>query len=74
MVAAIMGAYYATTLGLGAYLAGLLGTFAERWGQGVYFLIVGAATGVAALIAVLIGSPLRSLAASAGAALHSRTG
>jgi POT family proton-dependent oligopeptide transporter len=74
MVAAIMGAYYATTLGLGAYLAGLLGTFAERWGQGLYFLIVGAATAVAALIAVLIGAPLRSAAASAGAALNSRTG
>jgi POT family proton-dependent oligopeptide transporter len=73
MVAAIMGAYYATTLGLGAYLAGVLGTFAERWGEGQYFLIVGVATAVAALIALLIGSPLRSLAASAGVALHTRT-
>lgn len=74
MVAAIMGAFYATTLGLGAYLGGVLGTFAERWGEGRYFLIVGAATGVAALIAVLIGSPLRSLAASGGVALNTRTG
>ncbi len=75
MVAAIMGAFYATTLGLGAYLGGLLGTFAERWGgEGSYFLIVGAATGLAALIAVLIGSPLRSVAASAGVALNTRTG
>jgi proton-dependent oligopeptide transporter, POT family len=73
MVAAVMGAYYATTLGLGAYLAGVLGTFAERWGQGQYFLIVGGATALTALVSVLIGGPLRALAAADGVALHSPT-
>ena len=72
MVAAVMGAFYATTLGLGAYLSGWLGTFAERWGQGPYFLALGLGTAAAAVLAVLIGSPLRSLAASGGVALRTR--
>jgi POT family proton-dependent oligopeptide transporter len=74
MVAAIMGAFYAATLGLGAYLAGWIGTFAESWGQGRFFLIMGLATAVAALFALLIGYPLRALAAANGVPLHSRTG
>ena len=74
MVAAIMGAFYATTLGLGAYLAGWLGTFAEQWGAGRYFLILGSATAAAAIIALVIRTPLRTLAAGSGVALHVRTG
>ena len=74
MVAAVMGAFYATTLGLGAYLAGWLGTFAERWGEGRYFLVLGLGTVAAAIVALLIGSQLRSLAASNGVVLRSRSG
>jgi POT family proton-dependent oligopeptide transporter len=74
MVAAIMGAFYATTLGLGAYLAGWLGTYAARWGEARYFLVLGCATAAAAIATVLIGPPLRSLAASSGAALRAGSG
>jgi hypothetical protein len=74
MVAAVMGAFYATTLGLGAYLAAWLGTFAERWGEGRYFLVLGLGTVAAAIVALLIGSQLRSLAASNGVVLRSRSG
>ncbi|HVO47920.1 MAG TPA: MFS transporter [Steroidobacteraceae bacterium] len=74
IVAAVMGAYYATTLGLGAYLAGVLGTLAERWGEGLYFLVVGSATLAVAVMAVLIRPALRSLAESAGVELDSHTG
>ncbi len=73
MVAAIMGAFYAMTLGLGAYLAGWLGTFAQPWGEGRFFLALGLATAAAAMAAVLLRSPLRSLAASRGVTLYSRT-
>ena len=73
-VAAVMGAFYASTLGLGAYLAGWLGTFAERLGNDRYFLILGAATAGIALVALAVGAPMRSLAASSGAALDARPG
>lgn len=73
IVAAVMGAFYATTLGLGGYLAGWLGTFAEALGQGRYFLILGVATAAAALLALLIRGGLRSLAAANGVDLYSRT-
>jgi POT family proton-dependent oligopeptide transporter len=69
---AVMGAFYATTLGLGAYLAGVLGRFAEPLGEGHYFLVFGLVTGAAAVIALLIGRPLRSMAAATGAALRVR--
>jgi POT family proton-dependent oligopeptide transporter len=72
--AAVMGAFYASTLGLGAYLAGMLGRFAQPLGEGRYFLVFGVVTAAAALVALLIGSPLRRLAASSGAALRVRTG
>jgi len=70
MVAAIMGAFYALTLGLGAYLAGWLGTFAERLGYGRYFLLLGLGTLGFAVLALLSGPQLRSLAARHGAALE----
>lgn len=73
-VAAVMGAFYATTLGLGAYLAGVIGRFAEPWGEGRYFLIFGLVTAAAAIVALLIGRPLRSMAAASGAALRVRSG
>jgi POT family proton-dependent oligopeptide transporter len=73
MVAAVMGAFYALTLGLGAYLAGWLGTFAERLGYGRYFFLLGLGTLGSALFALLIGPWLRALAASNGAALEART-
>lgn len=73
IVAAVMGAFYAATLGLGGYLAGWLGTFAEPWGQGRYFLILTAATVVAAVLALAIRGGLRSLAAANGVDLYSRT-
>jgi proton-dependent oligopeptide transporter, POT family len=72
--AAVMGAFYASTLGLGAYLAGMLGRFAERLGEGRYFLVFGCVTAGAALVALLIGAPLRRLAAASGAALRVRSG
>jgi proton-dependent oligopeptide transporter, POT family len=72
--AAVMGAFYASTLGLGAYLAGWFGRFAQPWGEGHYFLLLGVVTASAAVVALLIGRPLRRLAASAGAALRVRTG
>src|SRR5258708_1298174 len=70
MVAAIMGAFYAMTLGLGAYLAGWLGTFAEPWGQGRFFLALGAATAAAAVAAGPLRSPLRAPAASRRGTLY----
>jgi len=73
MVAAIMGAYYASTLGLGAYLAGWLGTFDERLGDARYFLLMGAATAAIAFAALALGAPLRALAASCGAALKAQS-
>jgi POT family proton-dependent oligopeptide transporter len=72
--AAVMGAFYASTLGLGAYLAGMLGRFAQAFGEGRYFLVFGVVTAAAAVVALLIGTPLRRLAASSGAALRVRTG
>jgi dipeptide/tripeptide permease len=72
--AAVMGAFYASTLGLGAYLAGMLGRFAERLGEGQYFLVFGCVTAGAAVVALLIGAPLRRLAAASGAALRVRSG
>jgi POT family proton-dependent oligopeptide transporter len=71
--AAVMGAFYASTLGLGAYLAGMLGRFAERLGEGQYFLVFGCVTAGAAVVALLIGGPLRRLAAASGAALRVRS-
>jgi POT family proton-dependent oligopeptide transporter len=72
--AAVMGAFYASTLGLGAYLAGWMGRFAQPWGEGRYFLLLGVVALGAALVALLIGAPLRRLAVSTGAALRVRTG
>jgi POT family proton-dependent oligopeptide transporter len=72
-VAAVMGAFYASTLGLGAYLAGWLGTFAERLGNDRYFLTLGAVTAGIALASFAMRAPMRSLAASSGAALEART-
>jgi len=72
--AAVMGAFYASTLGLGAYLAGWFGRFAQPWGEGHYFLLLGVVTAGAAVVALLIGAPLRRLAASSGAALRVRSG
>lgn len=72
--AAVMGAFYASTLGLGAYLAGWMGRFAQPWGEGRYFLLLGVVTAGAAVVALLIGPWLRRLAASCGAALRVRTG
>jgi dipeptide/tripeptide permease len=73
-VAAVMGAFYALTLGLGAYLAGWLGTFAEQLGNDRYFLTLGLVTAIIALASLTLGAPIRSLAASSGAALEARTG
>jgi POT family proton-dependent oligopeptide transporter len=73
-VAAVMGAFYASTLGLGAYLAGMLGRFAQTLGEGRYFLVLGLVTAGAAVVALLIGPSLRSLAAASGAALRVRSG
>jgi len=71
---AVMGAFYASTLGLGAYLAGVLGRFAQPWGEGHYFLVFGLVTAAAAIVALLIGRPLRQMAAASGAALRVRSG
>ncbi|HEY0767340.1 MAG TPA: MFS transporter [Steroidobacteraceae bacterium] len=73
MVAAVMGAFYAATLGSGGYLAGWLGTFAEPWGQGRFFLALSAATAAAAFVALLIRGGLRALAVANGVDLYSRT-
>ena len=72
--AAVMGAFYALTLGSGAYLAGMLGRFAQPLGEQRYFLLISAVTAGAAVVALLIGPSLRRLAASSGAALRVRTG
>jgi POT family proton-dependent oligopeptide transporter len=72
--AAVMGAFYASTLGLGAYLAGWMGRFAQPWGEGRYFLLLSVVAAGAAVVALLIGPWLRRLAASSGAALRVRTG
>jgi POT family proton-dependent oligopeptide transporter len=72
--AAVMGAFYASTLGLGAYLAGWIGRFAQPWGEGRYFLLLSVFTVVAAVVALLVAPWLRRLAASSGAALRVRTG
>jgi proton-dependent oligopeptide transporter, POT family len=70
LVAAVMGAFYACTLGLGGYLAGLTGRYAQRWGDERFFLVLAVVTAIAALLAVLIGPHLRELAASKGIALN----
>jgi proton-dependent oligopeptide transporter, POT family len=70
IVAAIMGAFYALTLGLGAYLAGWLGTFAERLGYGRFFFLLGLGTLGFAVLALLSGPRLRAVAARHGAALE----
>jgi POT family proton-dependent oligopeptide transporter len=72
-VAAVMGAFYACTLGLGGYLGGVTGTFAQRWGDGRFFLSLGMATAMVALAAVLIAPALRVQAASRGVALNITT-
>jgi proton-dependent oligopeptide transporter, POT family len=73
IVSAVMGAFYAMTLGLGGYLAGQVGTFAEHVGQGRYFLVLGGATAAAGLVALLVRPGLRALAASKSIDLYSRT-
>ena len=73
IVSAVMGAFYAMTLGLGGYLAGQVGTFAEHWGQGRYFLVLGVATAAAGLVALLVRPGLRALAATRSIDLYSRT-
>lgn len=73
IVSAVMGAFYAMTLGLGGYLAGQVGTFAEHLGQGRYFLVLGIATAAAGLVALLIRPGLRALAARKSIDLYSRT-
>jgi POT family proton-dependent oligopeptide transporter len=73
VVAAVMGAFYAVTLGLGGYLAGWLGTFAEGLGQGRFFLVLAIATAGAAVIALLIRPGLHSLAAANRLELDART-
>jgi proton-dependent oligopeptide transporter, POT family len=70
MVAAIMGAFYALTLGLGAYLAGWLGTFAEHLGYGRYFFLLGIGTLGFATLALFIGPRLRAVADRHGAKLE----
>jgi proton-dependent oligopeptide transporter, POT family len=69
LVAAVMGAFYAATLGLGGYLAGWTGTFAERLGDFRFFLTVASGTAIAAFLAVLIRPSLRTMAASNGVVL-----
>jgi proton-dependent oligopeptide transporter, POT family len=66
VVAAVMGAFYAGTLGLGGYLAGWLGSFAEPLGQSRFFLVLGLATAATAGIALAIRPALRSLAMAKG--------
>ena len=73
IVSAVMGAFYAMTLGLGGYLAGQVGTFAESLGQGRYFLVLGVATAAAGLVALLVRPGLRALAATRSIDLYSRT-
>jgi len=73
IVSAVMGAFYAMTLGLGGYLAGQVGTFAEHLGQGRYFLVLGVATAAAGLVALLVRPGLRALAARKSIDLYSRT-
>ena len=73
IVSAVMGAFYAMTLGLGGYLAGQVGTFAEHLGQGRYFLVLGVATAAAGLVALLVRPALRALAATNSIDLYSRT-
>jgi len=73
IVSAVMGAFYAMTLGLGGYLGGQVGTFAAHMGQGRYFLVLGIATAAAGLVALLVRPGLRALAASSSIDLYSRT-
>jgi POT family proton-dependent oligopeptide transporter len=73
LVAAVMGAFYACTLGLGGYLGGLTGSYAQRWGDDRFFFTLAVATSIAALVALFIGPSLRALAASKGVALNAPT-
>lgn len=70
IVAAVMGAFYALTLGLGGYLAGWLGRYAVPMGDAHYFLTLAAVTAAVAIAAVAVGPALRALAAASGAALR----
>jgi len=69
MLAGIMGAYYAATLGLGGYMAGRLGALAEPLGAGRFFLFLGLATALAAVFALIVRRRLLAMATNAGAAL-----
>jgi len=67
--AAIMGIYYAATLGIGGYIAGYLGRFALVFGYGRYFLVLGLATLFSALAAIVCSRPLFQLTARQGISL-----
>jgi POT family proton-dependent oligopeptide transporter len=62
IVAAVMGAFYACTLGLGGYLAGWVGTLAQRWGDARFFLVLGGVTALTGLGAVALRPLLRRAA------------
>jgi POT family proton-dependent oligopeptide transporter len=64
--AATMGAFYAATLGLGAYAAGSMGPLSEAMGAGRYYLALAVVTGLAAAAALVVRRPLKAAAAAAG--------
>ncbi len=73
IVAAVMGGFYAITLGLGGYAAGWLGQFASDLGNAAYFTYLGLATLVAASVALLLRPKLLAIAVASGTSL-SRSG
>lgn len=65
--AAVVGGYYAATLGLGGYLAGAIGRSAAGIGYTAFFMILGGATLAAALFALLIAPALGRMLKRGGA-------
>ena len=73
LVAAVMGGFYALTLGLGGYAAGWLGQFAVTLGNAPFFAGLSVVMIGAAVAALLLRKTLMRVAAIYGADLSSAT-
>jgi len=66
IVAAVMGAFYATTLGLGGYIAAWIGQFSNSLSTHIYFLLLGVMTLAVAGVVLLLRGRLRHIAVVCG--------
>lgn len=70
LTSAAMGGFYAGSFGVGGYLGGWLGQFAEPLGWPLYFLSIGIGCFVVAALSLAIRPPLKRLAARSGTHLR----